>query len=248
MKTIILPALLIILTNGCISSAVYKRLVINPDKINHEFKYERGVHKKIIKGFYLGKVEKYGDDYYHMQFPDILKGDKRNVHLYLQCQKDGKKENKYLKGFLVEEDKSNIKSERKSLMFYHFHPNYDQKAVLSVVAKQSFTKDDMKQYPTYVSGWVWDYLGTFICYPPYEWKDKLDSWNCRINIKRVKRNKVMPFIRPLYGGAAFLLCIPVDIIGIFYSIGEMVISPRRPEAMFVPNLAHSIENEDYISN
>jgi hypothetical protein len=130
-------------------------------------------------------------------------------------------------------------------LFYHYHPNYAKETVLSVVAKEAFSQDDKKQYPTYVSGWVWDYTGRFVCYPPFEWNKEMDSWVCKIDIARVKRDKVMPFIRPLYGGAAFLLCIPVDIVGILYSIGEMIISPKRPEAMFVPNLAHSIENEDY---
>jgi hypothetical protein len=247
MKKVLLPLLLIVFSNGCISGAVYKRLVINPDKINHEFKYERGVHKKIIKGSYLGKVKKSGSDYYHLQFFNILKGIVRNVHLYLQCPKMEKKSNKYLKGYFVEGDKSNMFSDKKSLLFYHYHPNYDQKTVLSVVSKESFNQNDMKKYPTYVSGWVWDYRGTFICYPPYEWKDKIKSWNCKIDIARVERNKVMPYIRPIYGSVAFLLCIPLDVIGIIYTAGEMVISPRRIEAMFVPNLAGSIgsEEDDY---
>ena len=217
-----------LLTNGCISQAVYQRLVIKPDKISHEFKYEGDYYsnKKIIDGTYLGKILISGKEYYHLQFSNVLKGDDRCLHLYLICQNLDMTSKEYRKGFLVEEDKTVDSLAEKSLLFYHYHPNYDNKTILSEVAKKAFTENETREYPTYILGWVDDSQGTFICHPPYGWEN-IDSWDCRVDISRVERSKVMPFIRPLYGVPATIICIPVDIIFTLYSIGETIFSPRH---------------------
>jgi hypothetical protein len=243
--------LVLLLTNGCISQAVYRRLVIKPDKISHEFKYKaiEGLYpnKKIIEGTYLGKESISGKEYYHLQFSHVLKGDERCLHLYLICQNSDVTSKEYLKGFMVEEEKIEDSSAKKSLLFYYYYPydTKDKKTVLSEVAKKIFSENGMEEYPTYIFGWVWDSQGTFICYPPYGWEN-INSWNCTVDISRVERSKVMPFIRPIYGVPATIICIPADIIMTLYTAGEALFISRRPETILYWNIAEYISgrNED----
>jgi hypothetical protein len=216
-----------LLSNGCISAAVYQRLAVKPDKVTQEFKYAGGNYQKIIDGDYLGKISISGKEYYHLQFSNVLKGDERCIHIYLECRNSEITSGNDLNGFLVEEKIIESSLAKKSLMFYHYIPNdkNDKKGILYAVSKKSFNENEMEEYPTYVSGWA-NSQGNFICYPPYEWGN-IDPWYCTVDISRVERSNIMPFIRPLYAVPAAIIFIPVDIIFTLYSIGETIISPRH---------------------
>ncbi|MDY6990755.1 MAG: hypothetical protein SWQ30_22160 [Thermodesulfobacteriota bacterium] len=228
-----------VLFGGCLSIAVFKRLVLVPDKVNHEFKYDARLQKKVIEGAYLGKASINGTDYYHLQFDDVLKGENRIIHLYVELPDPDINSKQHLTGFAREEGKEISSDARLALMFYHYHPSYDTEAVLSTVSKQGFSESDLREYPYYLSGWIWDYCGTFICYGPYDWTH-VDSWNCEIDVKRRERSKVMPFIRPLYAIPLAVLCLPVDVAGGGFSLLQMLISPRRPGALWYPNLVEEL--------
>ena len=225
--------------SGGMSIAVFKRLVVVPDKVNREFKYDAKLQKKIIEGAYLGKASINGKAYYHLQFGDVLKDENRIIHFYLELPGPATSSKQYLTGLACEKSLEMSRDTRPGLMFYHYHPGYDKNAVLSTVSKQSFSKSDLKEYPCYISGWVRDYEGTFICYPPYDWAN-VDSWNCKIDVQRFERSKVMPFMRPLYAIPLAVLCLPIDIAGGGFTLLEMLISPRRPEALSYPNFVEEL--------
>ncbi len=229
--------LMVLGCNGCIADAMFTRMVRLPDEPCQEFSGVDDNDDTVVRGYYLGLKKNDGKNFHHYQFNGILKGD-RVVDIYISSRGYG--EASAIESSEDIASSNNIASVKPAYLILNV--NSRQPEEWQYLLKRIPAMKSSGYEPILCGGMFFEYRKIFIYLPRDASSEGCGnkSWEGEISVNRVRRSETMFWIRQLYGIPAAIACVPADVIMCVYTPFEMILLPRRIEAMAYLNLSDMI--------
>ena len=223
-----------LMSTGCFAVNVFGCLAIAPNAKKLEYSSKvKAFECFSLQGDYLGTEEHGGVLMHHYQFPGLLNGDERIVHILLAAST-------YDKALAFEEDRFFSLEGKPAWLIVNARADIPES--YEPIAKNIQAQCTSGEKVPIICARIYASSGYFNAWNALEdnttggkeWKENMSvSWKVR--------SKLLCAVRPIYAVPAALLCLPVDVVMWIYTPIEMCF--RRLGSLTYVNMCEALKEE-----